>query len=62
MAEIQPALELYAGEDYFGMGPAIMGVHRFKGQVQIKWEAGFITELSNSGKDHSFRMSLEYEF
>lgn len=62
MAEIQPAIELYAGENYFGIGPAIMGVHRFKGQEQIKWEAGFITELSNSGKDHSFRLSIEYEF
>ena len=62
MAEIQPAIELYAGEDYFGMGPAIMGVHRFKGQEQIKWEAAFISELSNRGKDHSLRMSIEYEF
>ena len=60
--EVQPAVELYVGEDYFGMGPAIMGVHRFDGQKQLKWEAGFISELSNQGKDHSFRMSLEYEF
>jgi len=62
MPEIQPAIELYAGEDFFGIGPAIMGVHRFKGQEQIKWEAGFITEVANSGKDHSFRLSVEYEF
>lgn len=62
MPEIQPAIELYAGEDYFGIGPAIMGVHRFVGQRQIKWEAGFITELSNSGKDHTLRFALEFEF
>ncbi len=60
--EIQPAIELYSGEDYFGIGPAIMGVHRIEGQRQIKWEAGFITELSNKGKDHTLRLSVEYEF
>lgn len=62
LPEIQPAIELYAGEDYFGVGPAIMGVHRFVGQRQIKWEAGFITELSNNGKDHTLRLAIEYEF
>jgi hypothetical protein len=62
MPEIQPAIELYAGEDYFGIGPAIMGTHRFKGQEQIKWEAGFIAEIGHSGKDHTLRLSLEYEF
>ncbi|MFT6269832.1 MAG: hypothetical protein ACJAVV_002659 [Alphaproteobacteria bacterium] len=62
MPEIQPAIEIYAGENFFGIGPAIMGVHRFEGQEQIKWEAGFISELSNSGKDHTFRFSIEYEF
>ncbi len=60
--EIQPAIEMYVGEDYFGIGPAIMGVRRFHGQKQLKWEAGFITEVANQGKDHTFRLSLEYEF
>lgn len=62
MPQVQPAIEIYAGEDFFGIGPAMMGVHRFVGQEQIKWEAGFITELSNKGKDHTFRLSIEYEF
>jgi hypothetical protein len=62
MPEIQPAIEVYAGEEYFGIGPAMMGVHRLAGQEQIKYEIGFITEVANSGKDHSFRMSIEYEF
>jgi hypothetical protein len=60
--EIQPAIEIYAGEDYFGIGPAIMGVHRITGQQQIKYELGFISEVAHSGKDHSFRLSIEYEF
>lgn len=62
MPQIQPAIEIYTGEDYFGIGPAFMGIQRFDGQKQLKWEAGFITEVSNSGKDHSLRVVLEYEF
>ncbi|MEW6996082.1 hypothetical protein AADZ86_00015 [Colwelliaceae bacterium BS250] len=62
ISELQPAIEIYAGEDYFGIGPAFMGLHRFNKQKQLKWEAGFITEISNSGKDHSLRFALEYEF
>jgi len=62
LPQIQPAIEIYTGEGYFGIGPAFMGIQRFDGQKQLKWEAGFITELSNSGKDHSLRVALEYEF
>jgi hypothetical protein len=62
LPQIQPAIEVYTGEDFFGIGPAFMGIQRFDGQKQLKWEAGFITELSNSGRDHSLRLTLEYEF
>jgi hypothetical protein len=62
MPQIQPSIELYRGEDYIGIGPALMGLQRFDGQKQLKWEIGFITELSNIGKDHTLRLALEYEF
>lgn len=62
LPQIQPAIEVYSGENYFGVGPAFMGIQRFDRQKQLKWEAGFITEISNSGKDHSLRIALEYEF
>jgi len=62
LPQIQPAIEVYTGEGYFGLGPAFMGIQRFDGQKQLKWEAGFITELSNAGKNHSLRLTLEYEF
>lgn len=62
LPQIQPAIELYSGEDYLGIGPAFMGIQRFNGKKQLKWEAGFITEVSNSGKDNSIRLALEYEF
>lgn len=58
----QPAIELYSGEDFVGIGPGFIGLYRFQGQRQLKWEAGFITEVSQSGKDHSFRLALEFEF
>ena len=62
LPEIQPGFELYSGEDYLGIGPAFMGIHRFDGQKKLKWELGFISEISNSGKDHTLRLALEYEF
>ncbi|GAA5139476.1 hypothetical protein [Thalassotalea piscium] len=62
MPELQPAIEIYSGEEFFGIGPAFMGIYRIDRQKQVKWEAGFISEISQSGKDHSFRLALEYEF
>jgi hypothetical protein len=62
LPQIQPALEVYVGEDLAGVGPAFMGIQRLHGQKQLKWEAGFIFELSNDGRDRTFRMALEYEF
>lgn len=59
---IQPSIELYTGENFVGIGPGFMGVHRFNGQKQLKWEAGFITEISNSEKNHTLRFAIEYEF
>ncbi len=60
--EIQPAIELYTGEDFVGMGPAFMGIHRYEKQKQLKWELAFIAGLNGKGKDHSLRFALEYEF
>ncbi|RDV26766.1 hypothetical protein DXV75_07200 [Alteromonas aestuariivivens] len=60
--EVQPAVEFYAAEDYLGIGPAFMGIKRFDGQQQLKWELGFITGLNGDNKDHTLRMALEFEF
>jgi hypothetical protein len=62
LPQIQPAIEIYTGEDYQGIGPAFMGIHRFSGQKQLKWEAAFITGINRGGKDHTLRMAIEYEF
>ena len=60
--EIQPAIEFYAAEDFIGLGPAFMGIRGFDGQRQLKWELGFIAGLNGDTKDHTLRMSVEYEF
>ena len=62
MPEIQPAIEIYTGEDFVGIGPAFMGVHRYEGIRQLKWEMAFISGLNGKGKDHTLRFALEYEF
>ncbi len=62
ISAFQPAIEVYTGEDFVGVGPAVIGLHRFQGQKQLKWEIGFVTELSQVSKDHSFRLALEFEF
>tara|TARA_R110002167_G_scaffold54498_2_gene155302 strand:+ start:2095 stop:2814 length:720 start_codon:yes stop_codon:yes gene_type:complete len=62
LPQVQPAIEVYIGEDYTGIGPAFMGIQRFEGQKQLKWEAGFITGLNGDSKDHILRVAIEYEF
>jgi hypothetical protein len=62
LPQFQPAIELYSGEDYVGIGPAFMGIQRFNGQKQLKWEAGFITGLNGKSKDHILRVAIEFEF
>lgn len=58
----QPAIEIYTGEDFIGAGPAFMGIHRYQGQKQLKWEMAFIAGLNGDAKDHTLRFALEYEF
>jgi hypothetical protein len=62
LEQLQPAIELYSGENYLGIGPAFMGVQRFEGQKQLKWEVGFITGVDSQSKGHILRVAIEYEF
>lgn len=62
LEQVQPAIELYSGENYIGIGPALQGLQRFDGQKQLKWEFGFITGLNRRSKGHVLRVALEYEF
>ncbi|MDX2369963.1 MAG: hypothetical protein QNK36_16430, partial [Colwellia sp.] len=62
LEQLQPAIELYSGQNYLGIGPAFMGVQRFDGQKQLKWEMGFITGVDSRSKGHILRVAIEYEF
>lgn len=62
MPEVQPAIEIYTGEGFVGIGPAFMGVHRYEGIKQLKWELAFISGLNGKSKDHTLRFALEYDF
>jgi hypothetical protein len=62
LAALQPSIEIYTGEDFVGVGPGFMGVHRYEGQKQLKWELAFIAGLNGDAKDHTLRFALEYEF
>ena len=62
LEQLQPAIELYSGENYLGLGPAFMGIQRFDGQKQLKWELGFITGVDSRSKGHILRVAVEYEF
>jgi len=62
LEQLQPAIELYSGQNYLGIGPAFMGIHRFDGQKQLKWDVGFITGLDSRSKGHVLRVAIEYEF
>jgi hypothetical protein len=62
LEQFQPAIEMYSGEKYLGLGPAFMGVQRFNGQKQLKWEAAFITGVNSDSKGHILRIAIEYEF
>ena len=62
LEQLQPAIELYSGENYPGLGPAFMGIQRFDGHKQLKWEVGFIMGVDSKSKGHILRVAIEYEF
>jgi hypothetical protein len=62
LPQVQPAIEFYAGEDFKGAGPSMMGVHRFEKQEMLKWEFAVIFAINNSTVNNTLRFALEYEF
>jgi len=62
LSAFQPSVEFHVGERFAAIGPGFMGTYRFDGQKQLKWEASFVTEVSQPGKHHTLRFGIEYEF
>lgn len=59
---LEPALELYKGEDTFGLGPVVTGAVQLGDRRKLYWEAGAIFGLTRVTADQTFRLLLEYEF
>jgi len=59
---LEPALELYSGEDILALGPVVMGDLRYGPHRQLHWETGMLVGLSEQTPDRTFRLALEYEF
>lgn len=59
---LEPALELYLGEDTRALGPVLLGMARLGERQALRWEAGVVWGLDHTTADYSFRALLEYEF
>jgi hypothetical protein len=62
LPQLQPAIEFYAGENYKGAGPSLMGVHKFEQMKMLKWELAVILAIDAATVNNTLRFALEYEF
>jgi len=61
-ASFEPAIELYKGRTETGLGPAVLGSHKFGNGRNATWEAGLIFGVNNNTADRTLRLLFEYEF
>ena len=59
---LEPAIELYSGEDTRGIGPAALGQAALGGRRQLRWEAGVIFGLGSDSPNTTLRFLFEFEF
>lgn len=59
---IEPAIELYKGDDTFALGPVLLGQIKLQGKQKLAWEAGAIFGLDSVSPDMTLRFLLEFEF
>lgn len=58
---LEPAMEVYADEKAFGMGPVFLGSQKI-GINKLKWELGLIFGLNDKTANQNLRLLLDYEF
>jgi hypothetical protein len=58
----EPAVELYSGEAFKGLGPVAVGSVRFGEGRKLRWELGVIFAVDSESPDQVWRAMLEYEF
>lgn len=59
---LEPAIELYIGENSKGIGPVLLGNIRLGDRKQLRWEAGIIAGFSDDSPDTTFKFLIELEF
>jgi hypothetical protein len=59
---IEPAIELYKGDNTFAVGPVLLGQINLQGKQRLAWEAGAIFGLDSVSPDTTLRFQLEFEF
>ncbi|MCF7982154.1 MAG: hypothetical protein K9K86_09215 [Pseudomonadales bacterium] len=60
--QLEPAVEIYKGEDTFALGPVLMGDINTGIRRNLHWETGFIFALDDKSPNQTVRLLLEYEF
>jgi hypothetical protein len=58
----EPAVELYSGDAFKGLGPVAVGSARFGAGRKLRWELGLILGIDSESPDQVWREMLEYEF
>ena len=59
---LEPAAELYVGQNTLGAGPVLMGEQRFGIRKKLHWEFGAILGISDETPDTTLRALAEFEF
>ena len=58
----EPAIEIYADEFTYAVGPVFQGLERLDRNRKVHWEIGALFPLNNTTPDTTFRFLLEFEF
>ncbi len=59
---LEPALEMYIGQDTTAIGPVLLGNINLGIRKSFNWEAGVIFGVDHLSPDQTFRLLFEYEF
>ena len=60
--QFEPAIELYSGDAFKGIGPVGLGQIRFGQGRKLRWELGAIFGVASDSPDLILRGMFEYEF
>ncbi len=60
--QLEPAIELYLGQDTKAMGPVLTGSYRLGVAKKMNWEFGVIFGMGSEMADATWKLNMEYEF